>query len=303
MSRLQLGLGQRGQFRLGLAAGLSHPPGSIIDENFASGSYWPRPIATELSCSRASSKYGEFINSTAITSFLSNILAITDNLSVEPAGTNRCLESQTLAQAPWTQRGVTITTGATGPDGSTALARLTLGAAGVADLYQVNFPIANGRYEPSFYLRRVSTTGVMAVQNGNDGAIGGKWLIDLAVAGAGLTRITRSHPAVTISNEFTATGAVSGLQFIANSGTVDVDIGFVSAETGTVSTSYILTTTVAVTRAADSIQIQRIGIGRLVFTFDDNSQQTISGIDTGTQYTLLTSLNRARIKRMTGYAA
>src|SRR5437879_11734980 len=74
-------------------------------------------------------------------------------------------------------------------------------------------------------------------------------------------------------------------------------------ELGASPSSYIPTTTVTVARAADSCVIQRTGIGRVVFTFDDNSQQTVSGIDTAAQYSIPTNLNRPLIKRMTGYAS
>jgi hypothetical protein len=76
------------------------------------------------------------------------------------------------------------------------------------------------------------------------------------------------------------------------------------AELGTVApTSTIITTTASATRSADSIVIQYTGIVRMIFTFDDNSTQTITGINPATNYTIPTNLNRPLIKRMTGYAS
>jgi hypothetical protein len=60
---------------------------------------------------------------------------------------------------------------------------------------------------------------------------------------------------------------------------------------------------VAAARAADSIVVQRPGIGRIVFTFDYGSQQTVSGTNTAAEYTILTSHNRPLITRMTGCAS
>jgi hypothetical protein len=57
------------------------------------------------------------------------------------------------------------------------------------------------------------------------------------------------------------------------------------AELGTVApTSTIITTTASATRSADSIVIQYTGIVRMIFTFDDNSTQTITGINPATNY-------------------
>lgn len=72
-------------------------------------------------------------------------------------------------------------------------------------------------------------------------------------------------------------------------------------EPGTSASAYIPTTTVAVTRAADVLSFTiPAGVGRLSYTFDDNSQQTVT-VSPGA-YTVPVNLNRRRIKRITGTA-
>ena len=62
-------------------------------------------------------------------------------------------------------------------------------------------------------------------------------------------------------------------------------------------------TTSATTRAADLLTMAQTGIGRAVFTLDDGSQQTISGISTGSQYAFPTTLNKRVIRRADLYAS
>ena len=72
-------------------------------------------------------------------------------------------------------------------------------------------------------------------------------------------------------------------------------------ETGSNVTSYIPTTTAAVTRAADSAVLTiPAGIGHLTFTFDDNTTQLVT-VSAGS-YTVPTNLNRPNIKRIVGSA-
>lgn len=60
--------------------------------------------------------------------------------------------------------------------------------------------------------------------------------------------------------------------------------------------SPILTTNAAVTRTADSLVLKDLNVGRAVFQFDDNTTQTITGINKAVAYTIPTNLNRQVIK-------
>jgi hypothetical protein len=66
-------------------------------------------------------------------------------------------------------------------------------------------------------------------------------------------------------------------------------------------TSYIPTTTVAVTRAPDSAVFTiPSGVAQLTYTFDDNSTQSVT-VSAGS-YTIPVTLNRANIKSIVGSA-
>jgi hypothetical protein len=77
-------------------------------------------------------------------------------------------------------------------------------------------------------------------------------------------------------------------------GACDVQIGFIQCEVASQASSYIPTTSAAVTRGADSASFT-LAATSLTFTFDDNSTQTISGLTSGSTYTIPTTLNRSRI--------
>jgi len=174
-------------------------------------------------------------------------------LLIEGSASNYILQSQNLALT-WTQRGVTLTTGNTGPDGITALSRVTLGASGSQDIFQYRsaaFP-PSSRIEPSFWIYKTSTTGTMQIQNAYTGAAAGLWSINLATLPAGLVRVTRNTTGVTVTNEFTSDASGNcGIGFYMASGTGTVDIGFVNMENNSFTTSYIQTFAATVTRAAD----------------------------------------------------
>lgn len=71
-------------------------------------------------------------------------------------------------------------------------------------------------------------------------------------------------------------------------------------ELGAFSTSFILTTGAAATRAADALSFTiPAGVTRLRYTFDDNSTQDVAV--TAGAYTVPTDLNRAHIKRIAGF--
>lgn len=59
----------------------------------------------------------------------------------------------------------------------------------------------------------------------------------------------------------------------------------------------------ATARLADLLTLLRTGVGRVVFTLDDGSQQTISGISTAAQYAFPTTLNSNVIARADLYAS
>ncbi len=177
----------------------------------------------------------------------------------EGARTNLTIWNRDLTNAAWTRRSGAVTTAltATGADGAanSATAVRNLGASGVADVYQTAaYAVASGtRVEPSLSLRTVSTSGTLHFANAYDVGASGSWNIDLSlVSTTRMERITRDHPAVTVTTEWIG----SSLNFVqpifdTASGPLDFDVDLIQVEVGTTSTSEIPTTTTAVTRATD----------------------------------------------------
>jgi hypothetical protein len=123
---------------------------------------------------------------------------------------------------------------------------------GTNDVFQAVAATALARYEPSFHIKKVSATGALLLSNPGD-ALLGTWSIDLSLVGSGWERITRSHPAVTITSEFTGTAlSTCGLHFRKTaSGAISFYVDFSQLELGAFATSPIITTGAAGTRGAD----------------------------------------------------
>lgn len=90
--------------------------------------------------------------------------------------------------------------------------------------------------------------------------------------------------------------AVSGTTY-----DVSTDIAFPMLEKATAASSPIVSSGAAATRAADSVTIALpSGTHNLTFTFDDNTEQTVTGLSGN--YTIPTTLNRAIIRRIAAVA-
>ena len=148
------------------------------------------------------------------------------------------------ATGAWAVRGVstaTISALADGPDLTADYSLIrNIGASGVNDVFDSLGPnfVNDERLEPSMMIRRVSLTGVLELRNSSGGSLG-LWELDLSLLADGWLWITREHQAVTIINEFVASGTGSaGFQFSdAASGSLDFDAADVQLEVGTFSTS------------------------------------------------------------------
>jgi len=174
-------------------------------------------------------------------------------LLIEETRQNRLLHSQNFAQAIWAVAGAATKTASASvcPDGTTSAYTISVGTGSNFFWYNSLNITAAARYEPSVYIKRVTTTGTLRINSAN-GTANGQWAINLALLGSGFERITRSHPAVTVVTEFTGTGNnFSGIVFVSASGTLQFEVWGAQIELGTFSTSYIPTTTAAVTRNAD----------------------------------------------------
>jgi hypothetical protein len=159
--------------------------------------------------------------------------ALTGDLDLQPGVVNEMSDPDDLTA--WTSRGsVAITY----TDGHSEVR--SLGASGVSDVYKSILSVAGGiqRFEPSFWLRTVSSSGTLIVKNSTSGA--GRWNIDLSlVSSSAFEVINRNHPSVSIVAEFSSNSSGhTGLQFYADSGSLDVDIQHVQIESGSISTLF-----------------------------------------------------------------
>lgn len=184
-------------------------------------------------------------------------------LLIEGSNTNLVTYSEDFTNAAWVKRGTATATASAvvGPDGTNTMFLLAgLGAGGTDDIYQtVGTLTASARYEPSVWMQQAtSTTGIIRLRTKATTTTFGQWSIDVSLLSATEPeRITRYHPAVTVDVEFTGDGAASQHFALSSDGTAtDVYAWGAQFEDAPFSTSYIPTTTTALTRSADFPALQ-----------------------------------------------
>jgi len=300
-------------------------PTNIIDEQFTTGTFFPGPITSDLIDTRSTTKFVTNASGSLV-SIAANSLPISNaGMLVEPAATNSILQSQALATTPWSAPGfgaVLTNNAATAPDGTTTATSFADTA--TSNLFQIGQAVTlSGVQTISFYLKAGSQSfgyiqvnvngatdasaqffgltgagtvgsnlvlaGGVATTAASIKALANGWYLCsiTTISMAGVSTIFVGPANINNNRTYTGTGAVALFMWGANNN----------------GGSYVPTSTVAATRAADAITVQHTGIGRVVFTFDDNSQQTISGINPASQFTVPTNLNRPLITRMTGFSS
>lgn len=186
-------------------------------------------------------------------------------LLIEAAqATNILSRGRSPGATGWTVRGTaTVATGIADPTGGTDATRVMVGLPGNDTYLAVYTGAAAERREPSVWLRRVSTNGVLRLANP---VAAGLWQVDLTLVGTGWTRITRSHPAVTVLTEYVSSaGSGSGHHYYASSGELTVDLWGAQLEVGIVSTSTIPTDDLAVTRIADDVRLSAAALAQVTW--------------------------------------
>jgi hypothetical protein len=153
----------------------------------------------------------------------SNATRIGPTGRVEYAPHNLYTYSEDFSNADWSKTGTTVTSNTTAaPNGTVTADTIAIGT-GTSALVQSKIGlIAGARYDVSFYFKKITATGEVIVRNTEDGSYG-RWSINLSLLGSGWERITRTHPAVTITAEFVASpsgivgaalyGGSSGISF------------------------------------------------------------------------------------------
>ena len=119
--------------------------------------------------------------------------------------------AEDLTSTSWIKRGTAVV----------AAGNLVSGiATGLNDVYIVKSGLSAGvSIGPSIEIKRVSTSGVLAIRNPSDGTNAGRWDVNLALLSDDYELITSSHPAVTIATNFVvASGGGCGFHFTYLSG-------------------------------------------------------------------------------------
>ena len=267
----------------GIKAGAS-PPALTFD--FTTGS-----LPAGITFTRAS--IGTYNNSSNILTTASanvarfNYVGGVSCLLIEPAATNMLVQSNNFGSASWDAQGGIVVTAAQfiSPDGTNNGWSLTTGAGNAYVAQYLTY--SNIPYTMSAWGKQIS--GGLSYQLGM-ADVNGVVVITAALARISLTGTTQA-----------GSGFVAFFKVVGAAGAGANGIYGAQLEIGSVSTSYIPTTTAAVTRAADSaVFTVPAGVGHLTYTFDDNSTQSVT-VSAGS-YTIPANLNRPNIKSIVGSA-
>jgi hypothetical protein len=165
---------------------------------------------------------------------------------VQTAATNLMLWSQDITQTVWQKQGaVVVSNTVTAPNGTNTGQTISIAANGGGPAFYQIVPGTTGtRYEPSFWINPISTTGTLKVSNAVNGA-NGDWSVNMALLSAGWQRITRNHPAVTILVEFTGVTNQIGMFIYTTGATINASWWGFQLEQGSAPTFYVPTTSAA----------------------------------------------------------
>lgn len=245
-------------------------------------------------------------------------------LLVEPAGTNQCLQSESLDNSSWAKTSVVATANATiAPDGTTTADLLVATSTG-AFMSQTVANMTTAAFTYSCYFKAGNFQWLRFVVQSASGAQSAQFWFDLTNHAVGVGTVAAGTPAITafgiddvgggwsrcwatvqIPAEastslvlLAATGNGSGAQ----PSNAQYYAWGAQIEQATAPSSYIgPTTSQSVSRSADRIGfVVPAATGHLVYVFDDGSQQTVSAVPGA--YTVPVNLTRPRIVSITGTA-
>jgi hypothetical protein len=172
---------------------------------------------------------------------------------IKEAAVNLALYSEEFDNAAWNKRnGATATANqAIAPDGKQTADKIVFSTT-ISDLYNLNYntsgaATASAPYVPSFFVKKISPTGILYVAHPSNGNLYGYMSIDLSLLDDGWNRIFPGHPATNVLTPFitTPSGQI-GIYFVApSSAGLSIYLWGAQLEEGTVATPYIKTTSQA----------------------------------------------------------
>ena len=245
-------------------------------------------------------------------------------LLVEPAGTNICLQSESFDSGTWSKTSVVATANATAAPDGTSTGDLLAATSTGAFMSQAVANVTTAAFTHSCYFKAGNFQWLRFVVQSASGAHSAQFWFDLTNHVPGVGTVAAGSPTISGYGVDDAGGGWSRcwatVQIPAESSALLVLLAAsgngsgvqpVSAqyyawgaqiEQSVKPTSYIgATTSASASRSADAIGfVVPPATGRLVYAFDDGSQQTVSVTPGG--YSVPATLNRPRIASITGTA-
>lgn len=216
-------------------------PGASVDLDFADTAYFPSPVDSAITTTRAFTGYAQ-TSSGLWVPFASNAPRITNNgLLIEELRQAIQLWARDLTNAAWVKSNITATLDQIGADGVVNSAtRLTATSSNGTCLQSITSASAARTFSP--LVKRITGSGGVYISQD-----GGSSYTDIT-ASLSLTGFYRPSLTQTVTNP--------QIGFKLGTSGDEITVDFTQLEAGTFATSPIPTTTVAVTRAADNIVLK-----------------------------------------------
>lgn len=291
---------------MSLTGGRVLGPGLLLDLNYTSGSLGSTTLTRSSSATYFNSSGTLTSAATDVARFDYNPATLSAvGLLVEPSRANLCLQSQSATG--WESTGTLSGNQLTSPDG-TVNANLLTATTNFCDAYS-SITITATSHTWSCYLKKgtASWAYISAYDGGhnysyvnmNTGALGNSASGNTATVqdvGNGWLRVSLSRTSGGTSGYFVVGLCNSNGSITSTAGETLYFYG-AQLEAGSTASTYIPTTTASVTRSADVATITiPAGVSTIRYTFDNDTTQDVSV--TAGSYTIPTSLNRTRIKRI-----
>lgn len=193
-------------------------------------------------------------------------------LLVETAHTNQLQPSNGFLTSPWSNNGATLTADAAiAPDGTQTAWKVDQTVAGFFQIIPSGLGTSLPQ-SPSFFMKAITTSGSLTLEDAEVGPTNGKWTIDMSqVSTTTWQRITATHPAVTVVHPFVSTAGGAGGVFFPDATPIQYYLWGFQYEIGSIVHSYVPTVSGTVTEAADAITLPStnlpIAAGSVEFEF------------------------------------